>query len=399
MEEILDMLAGVMERMTQVTAIGRILMPGPTYLGMWARDTGVATLGLNRLGKADLSRELLLRYWAYQITPEDDPATFIFRNKRFASWSDADAYRPTRQQLLAETGAFPTSVYIQTPEFPPGTKEIYTDRADLDSACWLIIALHDYHRVSGDAEMIRDLAPQVAAAVQYLLTRDDDGDCLLEQGANQDWADILLRRGKVSYTQAVWYASLGAAAEIFEVAGDGARAGQYRSLQADVRAAINAILLTPYGYYANYRDRDAASLRRSLDTALLVAFDACPPAAAGRALHFLDTLDGPFGPAVIEPGYGPGDIGPAKYPPGQYQNEGIWPWIASYLALAWAKNGDRTRAAEIIAAVLGPSPHTVHEWVDNLNGQQHHGDFATGAGALAWAITEGGLAAPRVTTS
>ncbi len=395
MDGTLDMLAGVMERMTQVTHIGRILMPGPTYLGMWARDSGVATLGLNRLGKADLSRELLLRYWAFQITPDDDPATFIFRNKRFASWTDADAYRPTKQQLLAEAGAFPTCVYIQTPDFPAGTKEIYTDRADLDSVCWLIIALHDYQRVSGDTGAVCDLAPRVARAVDYLLTRDQDGDCLLEQGANQDWADILLRRGKVSYTQAVWYASLGAAAGIFEVSGDSARAGRCRSLQTEVRSAINEILLTPYGYYVNYRDRDATSLRRSLDTALLVAFDVSLPGVAGRALHFLDTLDGAFGPAVIEPGYAPGDIGPAKYPPGQYQNEGIWPWIASYLALAWARYGNRERAAEIIATVLGPSPNTVHEWVDNLNGQQHHGDFATGAGALAWAITEGGLAAPR----
>lgn len=395
MDGTLDMLVGVMERMTQVTAIGHILMPGPTYLGMWARDTGVATLGLNRLGKADLSRELLLRYWTFQITPDEDPARFVFRNKRFASWTDADAYRPTRRQLLGEAGAFPTCVYIQTPEFPPGTKEIYTDRADLDSVGWLIIALHDYHRATGDAGTIRDLAPQVARAIEYLCTRDEDGDCLLEQGANQDWADILLRRGKVSYTQAVWYASLGAAAGIFEIAGDSARASEYRSLQTEVRAAINAILLTPYGYYANYRDRDAISLRRSLDTALLVAFGICPPDAAGRALRFLDTLGGAFGPAVIEPGYAPGDIGPAKYPPGQYQNEGIWPWVASYLALAWAKYGNRERAGEIIAAVLGPSPNTVHEWVDNLNGQQHHGDFATGAGALAWAITEGGLAPSR----
>lgn len=395
MDATLDLLAGVMDRMTQVTRIGRILMPGPTYLGMWARDTGVATLGLNRLGKADLSGELLRRYWAFQIVPGDDPATFIFRNKRFATWTDADAYRPTAQQLAAEVGAFPTCVYIETPDFPAGTKEIYTDRADIDSVCWLIIALHDYWRVTRDTATISRLAPQVTHAVGYLRGRDDDGDCLLEQGANQDWADILLRHGKVSYTQAVWYASLGAAAGIFDAANDAAQAAQCRALQEKVATAINDILLTPYGYYANYRDRDGVSLRRSLDTALLVAFGVCPPEAAGRVLHFLDTLDGAFGPAVIEPGYVPGDIGPAKYPPGQYQNEGIWPWIASYLALAWARYGNRDRAAEIISTVLGPSSQTVYEWVDNLNGHQHHGDFATGAGALAWAITEGGLAGMR----
>ncbi|MDQ2742671.1 MAG: hypothetical protein M3Z66_10325 [Chloroflexota bacterium] len=395
MNDILDMIAGIMDRMTQVTRIGRILMPGPTYLGMWARDTGVATLGLNRLGKADLAGELLRRYWAFQITPESDPATFIFRNKRFASWTDTDAFRPTKEQLLQEAGAFPTCVYIQTPDFPAGTCEIYTDRADLDGIAWLIIALHDYYRATGDIDTVTALASPVEEALRYLWSRDQDGDHLLEQGANQDWADILLRRGKVSYTQAVWYACLGAAGGIFRAVGLEERSHMCLTKQAAVRGAINRVLMTPHGYFVNYRDPDDVSLRRSLDTALLVAFGVCTGEPALRVLRLLDTLEGPFGPAVMEPGYAPPDIGPAKYPPGQYQNEGIWPWITSYLALAWAKVGNQERAREIILSLLGSDPTTVYEWVDNLNGQAHHGDFATGAGALSWAITEAGMAAVR----
>jgi hypothetical protein len=108
-------------------------------------------------------------------------------------------------------------------------------------------------------------------------------------------------------------------------------------------------------------------------------------------MQILDMLAGPFGPAVFEPGYVPAEIGPAKYPPGQYQNEGVWPWIASYAALARAKIGDRDGARDTIASVLGIDPVTVYEWIDNLDGRRHHADFATGAGALAWAITEGNL--------
>src|SRR5947209_7458448 len=83
-------------------------------------------------------------------------------------------------------------------------------------------------------------------------------------------------------------------------------------------------------------------------------------------------------------GTAPADIGPGKYPPGQYHNEGIWPWIASYAALAWARVGERNRALSIITALLGPEPTTVHEWVDGITGERHHPDFATGAGALGW---------------
>ena len=80
MHRLLATLGSVLDRQMVETRIGRILMPGPTYLGMWARDTGVVSLGLNRLGRADLARELLHRYWSYQITPDSEPSTFIFRN-------------------------------------------------------------------------------------------------------------------------------------------------------------------------------------------------------------------------------------------------------------------------------------------------------------------------------
>lgn len=391
MQRLLGTLVAVLDRETVETKIGRILMPGPTYLGIWARDTGVACLGLNRLGRAELSGELLRRYWSYQITPESDPMTFVFRNKRFADWSEDFAFRPTKEQLLREVGAFPTSVYIHTPEFPAGTREIYTNRADLDSVAWLIIALQDYYTYSRDEELLRELVPAVLAAIGYLRSRDADGDSLLEQGPNEDWADTLLRRDKVSYTQAVWFRSLGAAAEIFALVGNEAQAERCRQEQEAVRQAANRILMTPYGYYANYVETNRVSLRRSLDTSLLVAFGMCGREEGRRVLQMLDSLDGPFGSSVIEPGYAPASIGPSKYPPGQYHNEGIWPWITAYQALAWARVGDRQRALDIVCSLFRWQPSTIHEWIDNLTGETHHPDFATAAGALAWVITEADL--------
>ncbi|HZU12347.1 MAG TPA: amylo-alpha-1,6-glucosidase [Chloroflexota bacterium] len=388
---LLGTLASVIDRETVETRIGRILMPGPTYLGIWARDTGVASLGINRLGKTDLSGELLRRYWSYQITPQSDPARFVFRNKRFAEWTEDFAYRPTREELLREVGAFPTSVYIHTPEFPAGTREIYTNRADPDSCGWLIIALQDHCVHSGDDTLVHELAPAVSAAIAYLRSRDDDGDHLLEQGANEDWADTLLRRGKVAYTQAVWYHALEAASKIFATVGDEEQSEACRREQEDVRLAANRILMTPEGYYANYVETTHVSLRRSLDTALLVAFQMCGREEGRRAMTILDSLDGPFGTAVIEPGYFPDQIGPSKTAPGQYHNEGIWPWITAYQALGWARIGERQRARDVILSLFRTQPSTVHEWIDNLNGEAHHPDFATAAGALAWVITEAGL--------
>jgi glycogen debranching enzyme len=392
MHRLLSTLRSVLEQQIVETQIGRILMPGPTYLGIWARDTGIVSLGLARLGRADLAGELLQRYWSYQITPESDPGTFIFRNKRIADWTEDHAYRPTAQELRHESGAFPTSVYIRTPDFPAGTREIYSNRADPDSACWLIIALYDQYLHCGDDALLREFSSGVTAAIRYLCSRDIDGDHLLEQGPNQDWADILLRRGRVSYTQAVWFRCLEAAAGIFTVLDDEAQADRCRRIRVEVGEAINRVLLTRHGYYANYVASDRVSLRRSLDTALLVAFGVCDPEVGRQVLTMLSTLDGPFGYSVVEPGYAPEVIGPSKYPPGQYQNEGIWPWISAYLALAWARLGEQDRARAVVESLFPNQPDTMHEWIDNLTGEAHHPDFATAAGALAWVITEAGLA-------
>jgi hypothetical protein len=46
LQRLLTMLVALLDRHTVDTEIGRIVMPGPTYLGMWARDTGVVTLVL-----------------------------------------------------------------------------------------------------------------------------------------------------------------------------------------------------------------------------------------------------------------------------------------------------------------------------------------------------------------
>lgn len=391
MQPILQMLETVMDRMTVETPIGRILQPGPSYLGIWARDTGIAALGLNRLGRNSLARELLRRYWEYQINESSDASRFVIRNKLGPNWTQSHAFQPSPGRLKQEVGGFPTCVYINTPDFPAGTREIYGRRADIDGTCWLVIAVEDYLRRTSDGDLLADLAPRVARAVDYLFSRDEDGDHLLEQGPNEDWADVLVRRGKVAYTQAVWFKCLEAAEWVFTASGDVRRAHACHREREAVRIAVNQLLLLEDGYYANYATGSASSARRSLDTALLVAFDVADADVAPRVADVLVGLAGPFGPAVVQPGYDPRSIGPAAHPPGQYQNEGVWPWISAYLVLALARVGRSARAEEILRLSLGPNLDTVHEWVDGLNGERYHPDFATGAGALAWAITEGGL--------
>ncbi len=390
MSRLLETLVAVMDRQTVDSAIGRIIMPAPNYLGMWARDTGIIALGLNRLGKRDLARELLVRYWGFQITPHCKPSQFIFRNKGRARWTEDMAFTPSREQLLKEVGGFPTSVYIDNPMFPAGTREVYTTRCDLDSACWLIVALDDYLWHSKDVETVCRLSTAIHLAVDYLRSRDVDGDGLLEQGPNEDWADTLLRHGTVTYTQALWCRALEAAARLLGSCGDAEKSQQCCVEKDRATSALRSRLRTGDGSYVDYRSNGFASTRLSLDSSLLVGFHLVDDAV--QLLGNLESLKGRHGISVICPGFATDEIGPGTYRLGQYQNTGIWPWITAYYALGWAKAGHRDRARRLVCGLFHGQPDTVYEWFDSETGQENHPDFATAAGALAWAITEGGLA-------
>jgi glycogen debranching enzyme len=63
--------------------------------------------------------------------------------------------------------------------------------------------------VVANASTVADfVVPRMLRAADYLASRDQDGDGLLEQGHNEDWMDTILRAGKVVYSQACWLLAL-----------------------------------------------------------------------------------------------------------------------------------------------------------------------------------------------
>jgi glycogen debranching enzyme len=58
------------------------------------------------------------------------------------------------------------------------------------------------------------LIPFLSRGINYLLSRDVDGDGLLEQNYNEDWMDTVLRDGKIVYSQACWLLGLSSFAKL-----------------------------------------------------------------------------------------------------------------------------------------------------------------------------------------
>lgn len=377
------------------TEIGALVQPGPNYMGMWARDGMLQVRALLNMGRRPLARDLLRLYARHQITASTDPSTVLVRRKGRSDWRESMSSPATREYVQKFAGAFPTNIYdgrghdCYGRAFAPGAGEIYGEAPDIDSTAWWVIEAADYCERTYDLHAAREFLQHARLAIRFLESKDIDGDGLLEQGPNEDWADCLKRSGKITYTQGVWYAALLAAANLEEMAGSRHAAERLTAMAADVYMQTNTRLFVN-GRYAEYIGPDGAlSHRVSQDTAWLLIFGIAPEGCEAEILRSFDELRCRSGHGVVYPLYSPDETGPTRMEPGEYHNGGVWSWLSSVEAWARWRYGDHEKGDRLMANVLQHSRETIFEWVNGHTGEPHNPGFATGAAALLCAIYEG----------
>jgi glycogen debranching enzyme len=75
----------------------------------------------------------------------------------------------------------------------------------IDATLWWLIAVRFFDRTHPVHKLSEELAPQIAAALQWLECQEHQVWRLLQQNECSDWADIMGRSGFVLYTNALWY--------------------------------------------------------------------------------------------------------------------------------------------------------------------------------------------------
>ncbi len=353
-----------------------VVQPSPTYEGFWARDTMIIALGLIDAGWTGLAAELLRTWASYGISPEDDPDIYLLLNKHRLDWTEAEIGPADTDWLHQNRGGLPTSVYLGRDGYPDGTCEIYSCHPDPDSTAWWLVACGRYMKVTGDSTFSRELQPALQAAMDYLVSRDSDGDLLVEQCPNEDWADHMRRHGKVTYTQAVWYGAVQAAESL----------GLEAPRASDVRDAIRAALWRRDGRALDWRCPRARSDRVTQDSSLLVLMEVLDEGEAHNLLRRLDALGCSHGHRIVAPAFRGSRMGPYHFKAGEYQNAAIWTWLTGWEAQARAKVGDRETALRLIDSCFCPTCKRIYEWIDPRTGDRYNPDFATGAGSLLSAI-------------
>src|SRR3989338_9740689 len=123
-------------------------------------------------------------------------------------------------------------------KFPvDGSKAVcFGEGGCVDTSLWYPIAVLNHYRNVGKAAFMKQHAPKVDKAMEWLGCLDLNNDTLLEVHEGSDWMDMLVRSGRVLYDQVLYYKALLAADEILHLAG---KKRKYTVLSKNVRKNIN----------------------------------------------------------------------------------------------------------------------------------------------------------------
>jgi hypothetical protein len=208
--------------------------PGDYYKAVWCRDAAYILKDQFLSGHSAAVLDQLKYIWNKQIGP-DSTKLICGRGSPKTNFTPMDAESAMTRNFY---GALPTTIF-------DNFSEIYALNPDIDSTALMIYASTwiltnmikdsmERKKVSATVtEFTEYLIPFLFRGIDFLTSRDEDKDDLLEQDHNEDWMDTVLRDGKVVYSQACWLMALTSFANLLFVRGkeDEAQRLQHMALQ------------------------------------------------------------------------------------------------------------------------------------------------------------------------
>lgn len=234
-----------------------------------------------------------------------------------------------------------------------GAWPISTDRLVWTLAAWEI------YKVTGSKEWLEKVYPVVVNSLaKDAATVMSANGLVMGETSFIDWreqsyprwmqtADI--SQSEAMGTNVMYAAALDAASEMASALGKKKEALNYRIESKNLAAAIDKTFWMPdkgyYGMYTYGRDNKVLNPRaETLGEALSILYDIAP--AEHRKSISENNPHTKYGPAIFYPQI-------ADMP--NYHNNALWPFVASYWALAQAKAGNEQGTLEAIGSVVRPA--------------------------------------------
>lgn len=228
-----------------------------------------------------------------------------------------------------------------------------------DRMIWAVAA-YELYKVTGDKAWLEYIYPIIRNSIEDDLhvTHNTATGLIKGETSFMDWreqsypkwmqtADIY--NSEALGTSVVHAVTLDVLAKIAADLGHKDEARKYADMAADLTKSINENLwLDDKGYYAMYNYGDIYPMlnprAETLGESLAILYDIAPTDRARSITENNPTT--PFGAAIFFPQI-------ADMPP--YHNNALWPWVASYWALANAKAGNEQGVLEAIGSVFRPA--------------------------------------------
>jgi len=210
----------------------------------------------------------------------------------------------------------------------------------LDSNPDLVTNVADLFDQTGDLAWVRTQRQSCEKALDWILTRDSDGDGLVEmmtdsekQKRGSDWIDIIWASYENAFVNAKLYHALVKWAAVERLLDNSGKAGYYEAFAARLRASFNKP--TQEGgfwdeenrCYVHWLDKDGSAHGRNMVTPvnfMAIAYGICDEPARGR--HILDTIETQmqqenlfFWPICMT-SYAPGEGNDWQWPFPNYEN-------------------------------------------------------------------------------
>jgi len=208
-----------------------------------------------------------------------------------------------------------------------------------DSPLFLVLALGDYVRATGDTEELRLHWPVVTAILERYFALAGPAGLPLKPRHDRDWADNVFREGLVSYDIGLWVGALDAVVE-FGGDIDAALVARAKAAAKAARVAIDEQLwVKERGWYADFITPDGfAEDHLMIDSLTLLRYGAIPEAKAAKLLDTVAaTLEsrnneaqpyGDWGVLCAYPPYKrPKDIRAKTAFAFRYHNGADWPYL------------------------------------------------------------------------
>ncbi len=214
--------------------------PGDYYKAVWCRDAAYILKDQFLSGHSTAVLDQLKNIWNKQIGTNSTKLIYG-RGSPKTSFTPLNAESDVIGNFY---GALPTTIF-------DNFSEIYALNPDIDSTALMIYVstwiLTNMIRDSVDksekvsatvTELTEYLTPFLYRGIEYLTSRDEDNDGLLEQDHNEDWMDTVLRDGKVVYSQACWLMALTSFANLLFVRGKEDEAQRLRHMASELVDSI-----------------------------------------------------------------------------------------------------------------------------------------------------------------